>query len=198
MKHTAKSGKAHHASPQPKQIEVPVKTVPAKKRPTPEQIDEALKKLVAVRVEQFNADLAIARGMWRRNRKLVESPHWPEPYRTLYMGANDGAEPEDQESEKAPTIQQLRKEELAHARQIATTRANASQDAGLSPAAVNLMNECGALVDPPRTTYLLLTQSFEDGKDLEWLQDVELSYDEYQKLRRYLAELRGLIPAKAA
>jgi hypothetical protein len=58
----------------------------------------------------------------------------------------------------------------------------------------NLVNSSGVVEDPPTTTYLLLAQHFEDGKDLEWIQDVELSYDEYFKVRRYLAELRGLIP----
>jgi hypothetical protein len=44
--------------------------------------------------------------------------------------------------------------------------------------------------------YLLLAQRFEDGKDLEWIQDVELTYFEYDKVRRYLAEPGGLMPAK--
>jgi hypothetical protein len=60
----------------------------------------------------------------------------------------------------------------------------------------NLVNSSGMVEDAPTTTYLLLAQRFEDGKDLEWIQDVELSCDEYDKLRRYLAQLRGLMPAK--
>jgi len=61
----------------------------------------------------------------------------------------------------------------------------------------NLVNASGNVEDAPTTTYLLLAQHFEDGKQSEWLQEVELSLDEYDKLRRYLAEIRGLIPAKS-
>ena len=60
----------------------------------------------------------------------------------------------------------------------------------------NLMNSSGVVEGAPTTTYLLLAQRFEDGKDLEWIQEVELSLDEYDKVRGYLAQLRGLMPAK--
>jgi hypothetical protein len=152
------------------------------------EIETALNQLIAVRMENFNSNLALGRGMWRANRKLVEATKWPEPYRTLYMQANDGQEPTDDTVEKGCSIEELRKEELPQARRIAAERAAKDR---LSPA-TNLINDHGAVEDAPTTTYILLAQRFEDGKDLEWIQDVELSLDEYDKLRRYLAQLRGL------
>jgi hypothetical protein len=56
----------------------------------------------------------------------------------------------------------------------------------------NLIDSSGRLEDPPTTTYLLLAQRFVDGQDLEWIQDIELSLEEYDKLRRYLVQIRGL------
>jgi hypothetical protein len=132
--------------------------------------------------------------MWRANRKAVEAKNWPEPYRTLYMQANNGEEPTNDGFQGLRSMEQIRKALLPMAREIAVARA--SKD-GLSPA-FNLINERGALADPPTTTYLLLAQHFESGKDVDVLQEVELTYDENWKLRRYLAELRGLIQAKDA
>jgi hypothetical protein len=188
-KHTIKSGSAISASPQPQQI------TPAKVQPTPEQIEAALSFVVTDQIGLFTRRLAVARGMWRKNRRLIESKTFPEPYWTLCMKANKGKAPVDQESEKAPTVEQLRKdpELLAVARNLAT-----NWEKRLRPEAVNLVNEHGAVADPPTTTYRLLAQRFEDGKEIEFLQEVELTYDENWKLRRYLAELRGLIPAKDA
>jgi hypothetical protein len=64
-----------------------------------------------------------------------------------------------------------------------------------TPDPSNLMERPGVLADPPTTTYLLLAQQCTND-ELAWLQEVELSLDEYQKLRNHLAQLRGLIPAK--
>jgi hypothetical protein len=61
---------------------------------------------------------------------------------------------------------------------------------------LNLIDSNGNVADAPTTTYLLMAQHFEADKDIEWLQDVELSYDEYHKLRHYLADIRGLFPVK--
>jgi hypothetical protein len=191
MKHSSKrtSGKAAAALSQPQQ------TARAEKEPTAEQIKETLQRYVDNELDQFNAHLEIARRIWRGNRKLVESPRYPEPWRAIAV-KSDGAAPIDREIEIAPTVEQLRKRGLRIATEIATKHANAP-DGQLSPA-TNLLNENGYLQDPPTTLYVLLAQRFEDGKDLEFLQDVLLTYDENWKLRRYLAELRGLIPAKDA
>jgi hypothetical protein len=200
-KHSTKSGKAAHANPQPQQAELSATTLPAEARPNRKQMKEALKRAVAAQVEQFNRHLGIARAMWRENRRLVEAKTWPEPFRTLHMEANNGEEPGETEVGKVLANGQLRlsREYKDIARSVATGWANGKPCISgdeLSPAATNLMNERGAIADPPTTTYLLLAQHFEDGKELEFLQEVELSYDENWKLRRYVAELRGLIPAK--
>jgi hypothetical protein len=185
------SGKAPVALSQPQP------TAADTKQPTAEQIEKALTGLVQGEIEQFNCDLEIARRVYRSNPKLVTSKNYPEPWRTLAIEGGNFLG--DRDTQKALSIEELRRQELPEARRIATLSANktGSHDAELSPA-TNLLNEHGALEDPPTTTYLLLAQRFEDGKDLECLQDVELSYDENWKLRRYLAELRGLMPAKDA
>jgi hypothetical protein len=59
----------------------------------------------------------------------------------------------------------------------------------------NLVDDTGRLLDPPTCTYLLGAQRFAEGEEIEFIQDVQLSYDEYFKLRRYVAGLRGLIAA---
>lgn len=194
MKQSSKrtSGKAPVALSQPQ----PTTTA---NKPTAEQIEEALGRWVKGDVDQFNYNLEIARRVYRSNLKLVQAPSYPEPWRTLYIESNEGQAPSDRDTEKAPSIAQLRKQHLPQAIETATLWANkeGTHDTELSPA-TNLVNGNGALEDAPTTTYMLLAQRFEDGKDLEWLQDVELSLNEYDKLRRYLAQLRGLIPAKDA
>jgi hypothetical protein len=59
----------------------------------------------------------------------------------------------------------------------------------------NLVDDAGRFLDPPAVTYLLGAQRFAEGEEIEFIQDVQLSYDEYFKLRRYVAGLRGLIAA---
>jgi hypothetical protein len=64
-----------------------------------------------------------------------------------------------------------------------------------TPDPSNLMERPGVVADAPTTSYLLLAQQCSND-ELAWLQEVELTLDEYQKLRHHLAQLRGLIPAK--
>ena len=188
-KQSTKSGKTPAVISQPKQ------TTSA---PTPEQVLSALDDSIAVEVEQFNSNLALARGMWRANRKLVEAKNWPEPWRTIYMQTHDGEEPTNDSFHGVRSVERIRQALLPQARQIAAARASRASKDKLSPAAANLIDEHGALADPPTTTYLLLAQHFEEGREIDILQEVELTYDENWKLRRYLAELRGLIQAKDA
>jgi hypothetical protein len=188
-KHSTKSGKATHASPQPQQIT-------AKVQPTPEQIEKAMLSMIEGRMEQFAVTLSIARQMYKRDRKLVTSPRFPKLYADWYKRSTGEAIGETG-VEKAPTEASIRKESMRTALVIAkgwVARARFKS----SPDAANLINESGAVADPPTTTYRLLAQRFEDGKEIEFLQEVELTYDENWKLRRYLAELRGLIPQESA
>jgi hypothetical protein len=124
MKHAKRtSGRATAAISKPQQTAADAK-------PAPELIEKALNKFVALEMESFNSDLAIARGMWQANRSLVESKTWPEPFRTAYMQAHNGQEPQDDSFEKAPSIEQLRKQNMKEARELATKWANEGRDTG--------------------------------------------------------------------
>ena len=92
----------------------------APKRTTPEQIEKALNLLVDGYVDQFNTDLEIARRVYRSNPKLVKSARYPEPWGTLYMEQHGGDAPSDKDTEKAPSVAQIRKNELQNAREVAT------------------------------------------------------------------------------
>jgi hypothetical protein len=124
MKHAKRiSGKASAALLQPQQIAAAAK-------PAPQFIEDALKRLIKAEMESFNSNLAIARGMWRANRNLVESKTWPEPFRTAYKQANNGQEPRDDSYEKAPSIEALRRENMQAAQSLAKKWANEGIDPG--------------------------------------------------------------------
>jgi hypothetical protein len=189
-KHSTNPGKAPAALSQPQPA------TQAKKKPTPEQIEEAMVFLINDQMDRFALSLSTARAMYKQNRKLVTSPKFPTFYADRYKQST-GQEIGETYVEKAPTEMSLRKELKRTARDVAAGLVPAETHSELSPA-FNLIDECGAVADAPTTTYMILAQRFEDGKDLESIQDIELSYQEYDKLRRYLAELRGLIQPKDA
>jgi hypothetical protein len=189
-KHSTNPGKAPAALSQPQ----PATQV--KKKPTPEQIEAAMAFLINDQMDQFALNLSTARAMYKQNRKLVTSPKFPTFYADRYKQST-GQEIGETYVEKAPTEMSLRKELKRTARDVAAGWAPAETHSPLSPA-FNLMSESGrALADPPTITYILVANHF-DGKDIDALQEVELTYDENWKLRHYLAELRGLIPPPTA
>jgi hypothetical protein len=46
------------------------------------------------------------------------------------------------------------------------------------------------LTDAPTTAYVLLAQQF-DGEEVEIVQEIDLSLEHYESLRRHLASLQG-------
>jgi hypothetical protein len=119
MKHSTKSGKAATAA-----LSQPQQNNTAKKQPTPEQIEEALKLWIGDEVRQFACDLEIARRVYRSNPELVKPKRYPEPWRTMFIEAYDGEIPNDRGTQKAPSIERLRKTALPDAIETATAWAN--------------------------------------------------------------------------
>lgn len=103
-------------------------TATAKKEPTPEQVEQALNGLVEAEMECYGSNLATARSVYRGNPKLVASKTTPEPWRSIAI--KGGYFQNDRDAEKTPSIEQLRKQEMASARELATNWANEGKASG--------------------------------------------------------------------
>ena len=187
------SGKAPAALSQPQQ------TATAKKKPTAEQIENALVGLVDAELQQFNCDLAIARRVYRSNPKLVTSKSYPEPWRSVSIGA--GHTIGDRDTQKAPTVEQLRKQEMASARELATKWANEGEASDTGDSGVDIADSLrrGAL----REAQSILAGLAEPTApipvfDALLLRDLLLSYDGRGGLLGAIEDLFGLHSSKAA
>jgi hypothetical protein len=63
--------------------------------PPDELIQTALNEIVRRELEDFAANLEIARSVWRRFREMVEAPEFPEQLRVAYVEGRD-EEPDDE------------------------------------------------------------------------------------------------------
>ena len=165
-------------------------------KPTPGQIEEALEIVIGTQLEADASALALAREIWRSNRKLVEAPNFPEPWRKTFVRVY-AYEPTDRR-DKFRSLEQLRKDQLPEAEKLAAKWANEgkpsqtpSLDIGDSLRRSALQEAQNILADladspPPMPVF-----------DALLLRDLLLAYDD-KGLLSAIEHLCGLPASKAA